>query len=183
MKQTSFSGRPPPQAEAVSALLDGALDEAEAAGCLQSLSSAPELEQRWRAYCAVGDALRSPEVGAWHRADFCTRLHERLAAEPTVLAPPQRRPQALPRWLGGAAVAAAVAGLAFAALPLLRSAAPPAAPGVASGAAVSAPVAVAARSVAGVRRVDSYLRAHLELAGGLPPGDGLLAERAAGNRP
>jgi sigma-E factor negative regulatory protein RseA len=182
MNQEQTNGRLAPQAEAVSALVDDALDDAAAMACRQALKRSPELVERWQIYCAVGDALRSPEVGAWHRPGFAARVHERLELEPTVLAPARHRMRPTPRWLGGAAVAAAVAGLAFAALPLLRTASPPAAP-VALTAQPASNVALASRSVPGVGRVDSYLRAHLELAGGMPPADVLPAGRAAGGRP
>lgn len=180
--KTKTQGRAPPQAEAVSALIDDALDDSAAAACQQALKATPELAGRWQLYCAVGDALRSPEVGAWHRASFVARFHARLELEPTVLAPARRRVPPVPRWLGGAAVAAAVAGLAFAALPLLRSAAPPSAP-VALVTPPATGATLAARSVPGVGRVDSYVRAHLELAGGMPPAEVLSATRAAGGRP
>lgn len=182
MKDKETAGRVPPLAEAVSALIDDALDDSVSAACRQAIKDSPDLAGRWQIYCAVGDALRSPEVGAWHRPAFAARLHARLELEPPVLAPARRRTPPVPRWLGGAAVAAAVAGLAFAALPLLRTATPPAAP-ITLKDQPAASVALTVRAAPGVGRVDSYVRAHLELAGGMPPSEALTAGRAAGGRP
>ena len=72
--------------EQISALMDGELDEARAKDlCAQMKAS--EHWQCWSAYHLIGDALRN-ECIAQH--GFSERFAERLAAEPTILAPGYR---------------------------------------------------------------------------------------------
>ncbi|HEU0306103.1 MAG TPA: RseA family anti-sigma factor, partial [Lysobacter sp.] len=100
---------------ALSALMDG--DQAAADQACRAWRGDACARDDWHTYHLIGDLLRSDE----HRcepgrdASFVARLRERLAAEPTVLAPkssarPARRLRA---WMAPAAVAAgfvAVAG-------------------------------------------------------------------------
>jgi negative regulator of sigma E activity len=96
---------------AVGALADDALDAAEAQHVLDMLLNTPQLRATWDEVHWVGDCLRSDETGALTgSAGFMARFGEKLAQEPTVLAP--RRESALPkRWMryGVPSVAAALA--------------------------------------------------------------------------
>ncbi len=69
--------------EQISALMDGELDDARAhALCAQMKSD--ESSECWATYHLIGDALRSECLA---QAGFARRFAERLASEPTVLAP------------------------------------------------------------------------------------------------
>ena len=69
--------------EQISALMDGELEEARVqALCAQMKND--ESSECWAAYHMIGDALRSECLA---QAGFARRFAERLAAEPTVLAP------------------------------------------------------------------------------------------------
>ena len=69
--------------EHISALMDGELDEARVqALCAQMKND--ESSECWASYHMIGDALRSECLA---QAGFARRFAERLAAEPTVLAP------------------------------------------------------------------------------------------------
>jgi len=95
--------------EKVSALMDGELGDGEARGQIARLKLDAELRYGWESYHLIGDALRRE---APLSAGFSQRMAERLAQEPTVLAP-QR--QAAPRKFHARAVsiAASVAGAAL----------------------------------------------------------------------
>ena len=68
----------------VSALMDGALDEGSLSSVLNALSRDAQLRQTWSDYHLIGEALRqSPQLSS----DMTPRVMERLAGEPTVLAP------------------------------------------------------------------------------------------------
>jgi sigma-E factor negative regulatory protein RseA len=92
--------------EQISALMDGELETAAAARAIDSLESAPEALDTWRTYHLISDAMRGTPLLP---AGFAASVRERLAAEPTVLAP--RRPRRdSPTWTR--VPAAAAAGLA-----------------------------------------------------------------------
>ena len=117
-------------AEQLSALADGELDEASVARvCARWRADAPA-QASWHAYHLIGDVLRSEDLaGVPGRDRAClARLRERLVNEPVVLAPASTqtlsRDHALAQhlkrrswgWGKGAAVAAgfaAVAGVLF----------------------------------------------------------------------
>ena len=74
--------------EQLSALMDSELSPAEAAHLLKSMKADPALHETWGTYHILGDALRkSPQL----RSDFTARLTQRLAQEPTILAPQRKR--------------------------------------------------------------------------------------------
>lgn len=153
--------------ERLSALIDGALDDASCDDCLKRLGSDADLRRDWSVYHLIGDALRGTAASA-----LPTEFESRLAAEPTVLAPTAARARAAGRgsWhyaLAAAAGVAAVALVGWVALPQLQpagdasvAAAPqPAAPAVAAAApAREQPLARAAVPVA--TNMDDYLIAH-----------------------
>ena len=95
----------------ISAFMDGELAQHEAGGALESLRGEDEARDVWRRYHLIGDLMRDPQALS---AGFATRVGERIAQEPTVLAPPPlpRRIEAarMPVWaLSAAASLAAVA--------------------------------------------------------------------------
>src|SRR5690554_6346270 len=70
--------------EKLSAFVDGELDAATTDAVLRSLGAAPDMRERWDAYCLIGDAMRGDARG---NADLVSRVMIRLDEEPTVLAP------------------------------------------------------------------------------------------------
>lgn len=104
--------------EQVSALMDGELDERAAGEAISALRSEGEALEAWRTYHLISDAMRDSRVLA---AGFTSRVAERLAAEPTVLAPANLPGTPVQRFaLAAAASLAAVAlvgWLAFAPQP------------------------------------------------------------------
>jgi sigma-E factor negative regulatory protein RseA len=93
--------------ERLSELMDGELDDKSAAEVIQALGSEPDAVRAWRTYQLISDAMRESRLLS---ADFTARFSERLAAEPTVLAPRALRAESR-RWyaLSAAASLAAVA--------------------------------------------------------------------------
>jgi sigma-E factor negative regulatory protein RseA len=70
--------------EQLSALMDSELSAAEAARLMKAMKNDDALQEAWTTYHLLGDALRkSPQLSA----DFNAKLMQRLAQEPTVLAP------------------------------------------------------------------------------------------------
>jgi len=103
--------------EQVSALMDGELGSgAECDGCVKRLKIEPELRATWDIYHLIGDTLRGQGSGSLPIA-----FGERLAIEPTVLAPKRRAMQKHPAWfaLSAAASVAAVVYVGWMALPML----------------------------------------------------------------
>jgi sigma-E factor negative regulatory protein RseA len=93
----------------ISAFMDGELAQHETGGALESLRDEGEVREVWRRYHLIGDLMRDPHSLS---AGFATRVADRIAQEPTVLAPSRRRFEAtrLPVWaLSAAASVAAVA--------------------------------------------------------------------------
>jgi sigma-E factor negative regulatory protein RseA len=102
----------------LSALMDGELDDKSAAETIQALGSDREALQIWSTYQLISDAMRQSRLLS---GGFTARVTERLAAEPTVLAPRAMEGESR-RWvaLSAAASLAAVAlvgWLAFAPQP------------------------------------------------------------------
>jgi sigma-E factor negative regulatory protein RseA len=91
----------------LSALMDGELDDKSAAEVIQALGADREAVRTWRTYQLISDAMRQSRVLS---EGFTARVAERLAAEPTVLAP-RALPAESRRWyaLSAAASLAAVA--------------------------------------------------------------------------
>jgi sigma-E factor negative regulatory protein RseA len=71
--------------DGISALMDGELDEREAQRELGKLKDDAELRERWDTFHLVGDALRGERL--LPSVAFRESVTQRLAAEPTVLAP------------------------------------------------------------------------------------------------
>jgi len=89
----------------LSVLMDGELDDEESRVVLGKLKQDEVLRAEWEVYHLIGDSLRQTPV--WDEV-FKTRFAERLAAEPTVLAPRAVRPGARPavNWSLAASLAA-----------------------------------------------------------------------------
>jgi sigma-E factor negative regulatory protein RseA len=93
----------------LSALMDGELDDKSAAEVIQALGSDHEAVETWRTYQVISDALRESRVLS---EGFTARFAERLAAEPTVLAPQALQPEPR-RWFAASAAAASLAAVAL----------------------------------------------------------------------
>ena len=138
--------------ENLSALIDDELHGEDLDPHLSRLKEDTELRRAWDTYHLIGDALRG------HLStDFSGRVAARLAQEPVVLAPRQRviaRGQRVRYAMSAAAGVAAVALVAWTALPLMR-------PGVqlAANAPAAAP-AVEAKPRLAANEIENYLLAH-----------------------
>jgi sigma-E factor negative regulatory protein RseA len=93
----------------ISALMDGEVDERSAAQTIEALARDAEAVRTWRTYHLIGDAMRG---GMLLSERFTERVAQRLAAEPTVLAPRRMRSES-PRVFTLSALAASVAAVAF----------------------------------------------------------------------
>ena len=103
----------------ISALMDGELQDQEFAESMRALREGGEALETWRRYHLISDALRDTTLLS---AGFSQRVEERLAAEPTVLAPmrpPQRAGQGRGMLVKAAAAVAAVAFVGLAGMELL----------------------------------------------------------------
>jgi sigma-E factor negative regulatory protein RseA len=143
--------------ENISALMDGELADREAAGAIGALEREGEERDAWRAYHLIGDAMRDTRALS---AGFAGRVAERLAKEPTVLAPRRLKPAARPWYAIPAAAAAGVAGVSL--VGYLAFAPRPDAPAVAQvpQPPVSAPVQPQAALIPLPSGADDYILAH-----------------------
>lgn len=135
----------------ISALMDGEMFEDQADACLDKLKRHPEAQQDWDRYHLIGDALRQPDHIC---RSFEKSFHERLQAEPTVIAPYSRTSQRVRNFALSAV--ASIMALALVVWLSLQVGTEPA-PQVAS---------VQQENISSVRPVsaqsDDYLRAHQE---------------------
>lgn len=129
--------------ESVSALMDGELNSAEAAWEIARVRQDAARHDAWNIYHTIGDTMRGEHastVGLSPR--FSQRLSERLALEPTVMAPRLRLPKAVQTYaLAAAASVAAVAAVGWMALNMLN-------PDVSPGTLAQAPAAPATQGTA-----------------------------------
>ena len=141
----------------ISALMDGELERQEASGALRELDGEGEAREAWRRYHLIGDVMRDSRLLS---AGFAARVSERLANEPTVLAPGRITPKpAIVRWqaLSAAASIAAVAMVGWVAFGPQQGAAP----GVPVASQAPAPVETAqVQQVAPPDAANDYLLAH-----------------------
>lgn len=149
--------------DTLSALVDGELKSDEAAREYGRLRNTPESRDTWDTYLLIGDVMRGTPVLS---SGFERRFSERLAAEPTVLAPAAVRPvrRMAPAISYALSAAASVSAVAVVAWLALSGGTPESAPGLVAQSA--APAAVAATATAlpqsspdGGRAYD-YLLAH-----------------------
>src|SRR5262245_59132868 len=92
----------------ISELMDGELDDRAAADTIAACGRAGEALDTWRTYHLISDAMRDTRVLS---AGFSARLAERLAAEPTVLAPQRARAESRTWFTLSAAASFAAVGL------------------------------------------------------------------------
>jgi sigma-E factor negative regulatory protein RseA len=91
----------------ISTLMDGELDDESAAQAIDAVGRDRDALETWRTYHLISDAMRQSRVLS---DGFAARVTQRLAAEPTVLAP--RALQAQPRrWFAVPAAASVVAAV------------------------------------------------------------------------
>jgi sigma-E factor negative regulatory protein RseA len=147
---SSAGGSVEPKAEEISLLMDGELDAQRVEPVCAGLRDAGCIAT-WVCYHVIGDALRGSAAST---PGFSARFAERLAAEPTVLAPQRRKVAAPAMALAMAATVAAVSVVGWVALTTMP--APPTA-------------VAAARQAASVRAADArrpvdneYLLVHQE---------------------
>ena len=136
--------------ERISTLMDGEVDESELDRDLLHLNGNVELRRTWDTYHLIGDTLRGHAAPA-----LAMKVLQRLAGEPTVLAPQRRAPRGKIAQFAfsAAAGAAGIALVAWLALPGLK----PEPPQVAASAPPGTPVAVVTPMAVGV---ENYLLAH-----------------------
>jgi sigma-E factor negative regulatory protein RseA len=94
--------------ENISALMDGELDGQAADNAIHTLRGEGEALEAWRTYHLISDAMRDTRLLS---AGFTARLAERLAQEPTVLAPANLRRAPVKRFALAAAAGVAGVGL------------------------------------------------------------------------
>lgn len=138
----------------ISALMDGELDDQSAREAIVTAAREGEAAEAWKTYHLISDAMRGTRPLS---GEFSARVAERLAAEPTVLAPGRVQPAAR-AWFATSAAAsvAAVALVGWVAFAPQRESAPAPVPlaqvkPVPGAVAIAAPIPVAA---------NDYLLAH-----------------------
>ncbi len=89
----------------ISTFVDGELDAHESRAVIEALEGDTTARETWRIYHLISDALHDTTLRA---EGFSARFAERLAAEPTVLAP-VRLPAERKRWIALSAAASVAA--------------------------------------------------------------------------
>ena len=144
--------------ERISALMDGEVDEPEVARDLVHLSSNGDLRRTWDTYHLIGDTLRGHAAPA-----LAAKVSQRLASEPTVLAPRRGAPRGRIAQIAfsAAAGAAGIALVAWLALPGLTPEPQQVATSAPAGARPGTPPAPPVAAVTPVAvGVENYLLAH-----------------------
>lgn len=183
------------RAEQLSALSDGELEYSAIAGLCAEWRDDPATRARWHSYQLIGDVLRSDDLASPGSRDqeFLSRLRERLAAEPVVLAPQAlpaaAEPAAMPaghvrrswrHWRASAAMAAGFLVVAVGASNLLLREQPAVETATGPASTQGVVAATAARDASAAEpaplvangtlirdaRIDHYLAAHQQLSGG-----------------
>ena len=147
--------------EKISAFMDGEIGGADAAVQVKRLKEDTQLRAAWDTYHVIGDTMRGEKLWLSHR--FTEIFAQRLAQEPTVLAPHARIPvQSTVRRLA-LPVAASVGGMMLVAwLALFNN---PFAPPKENVAVVTpTPMEVKARLAS--EEVNDYLMAHQQFSSG-----------------
>lgn len=144
--------------EKVSALVDGELDEDEIEQQLSLLKQKNGAQESWDIFHLIGDTMRGDSRIS---ADFSRRIAERLATEPTMLAPPRRTVRHAARYAMSIAASLAavsvVAWVAFSSNPLNA----PQAPATAQLASTASGIAPAQLpNINSQGKMNEYLLAH-----------------------
>lgn len=95
----------------ISSMMDGEAKHEDAHHLFAAMKTDAELAGAWETYHLIGDCLRQT---APLSKDFMAKVGERLAGEPTVLAPQRRTPPSFDHPLIGLSAAASVAIITFA---------------------------------------------------------------------
>ena len=96
--------------ENISRLMDGELDDTELQSVFAALKQSEHMTT-WSCYHAIGDTLRREATARAFACGVPRRLAERLAAEPTVLAPRRGMVERTANWAWAAAATLAAAGI------------------------------------------------------------------------
>jgi len=137
----------------ISALMDGEMFEDQADVFIDKLKRHPETRQDWESYHLIGDALRQPDHIC---KSFAKSFHDRLQAEPTVIAPSRRTSQRVRNFaLSAVASLMALALVAWLSLQVGREPAPQVASVQQDNISAIRPVSAQA---------DDYLMAHQEFS-------------------
>ncbi len=106
------------QRQRISAFQDGELDTAGTARLIDAVTVDSELRGAWERYHLIGLAIRNEPIDL-ARCGIADAVRERLAHEPTILAPGRLKPDRHPRVApyAGVALAAAAAFLAVLVVP------------------------------------------------------------------
>lgn len=140
-KQILVAGRADPFGEQLSALVDGELAHDQVRFLLRSVEAESDLARRWSSYHVISATLRREVVALPLRADFSKAILGRIEADGAGV-PVVRRGHGAVRWLGGGAIAAAVAVVALVVSgPVRESRTPAGRPTIGSMVAQSAPAA------------------------------------------
>ena len=154
--------------DSLSGLVDGELTDAEVRALLARVRDDASLRDEWSMYHLIGDAMRGQ---VQRSATILDRVRERLALEPTVLAPRRTGGARVARFALPVAAAAAAAGMVgwltlsgYGPVPGAGSefaqGPPPVTPAVAPFASGPAPQTVGNRPPADFGTVRDYLIAH-----------------------
>ena len=139
----------------ISALMDGEVFEDQSDALLDKLKRHHDHQRDWATYHLIGDALRQPDQVC---KSFGRNFHERLQAEPTVIAPQNRTSRRIRQFaLSAAASVMALALVAWLSLQVGREPAP-------QIAAVQVQQGNAAMPVS--TQASDYLMAHQEFSPG-----------------
>ncbi|MCW8888625.1 MAG: sigma-E factor negative regulatory protein [Gammaproteobacteria bacterium] len=111
MKLVSNNQQSNPDAESISALVDGELTSAEVTEQIPSLLSGGREREQWQNYHLMRDVLQQ-QLPHQHNPDFSQRVMQQLENEPTILAP-KRKNRTLSQQMIGVGLAASVAAVAL----------------------------------------------------------------------
>jgi|SRR5689334_12758604 len=140
--------------ERISALMDGELEGRAAEEAIESLRGEGEALESWRMYHLISDGMRDTRLLS---AGFAARVVQRLAAEPTVLAP-GRLPGRTPAQRVAYAVAASAAAIGL--VSWLAFGPQPEVPRATIAQGTPAPVAMTPVTVQLTSSANDYLLAH-----------------------
>lgn len=140
--------------EKLSALIDGELDDQEMERQLALLKQNNDAQDSWEMFNLIGDTLRGDSRIS---PDFSRRIAERLALEPTMLAPQRRAAKNVVRYAMSIAASLAavsvVAWVAFSNNPLT-------APGSPASVHLAGPAPAQLASINSQGQMNEYLLAH-----------------------
>ena len=111
--QILIAGRAGQFGEQLSALVDGELAHDQVRFLLRSVEAESDLARRWSSYHVISATLRREVVALPLRADFTKVILARVESDQADVPAVVRRGHGAVRWLGGGAIAAAVAVVAL----------------------------------------------------------------------